>query len=391
MILGGDYIDAQDIVELITKQHNFRNNSINLIASENIMLPESEKYYGNEFMHRYAEGKPYKRYYNGTKYIDILEDETQNHFAKHFDVNYCDVRPTSGAIANLSVFSALAKNKKVITNSLPSGGHITHNKMGTIGKILNYDIKNFAKQDECPYKTDVDKSIRLIREFNPDFIVFGKSMFLFPEPIKEIKKEFPELIVVYDAAHVFGLIYQNEFQDPFAEGADILTASTHKTFPGPQGGIVLSKKIDTMDSYLFPAILSNHHLHRIPVLLMTAILLDSDKKYKSLAKRTIENAKYFAECLHNNGFNVACADYGFTETHQVVVDVSDIGNGSKVANILEQNNIIVNKNSLPHDTSVINPSGIRLGVQEMTLKGWDKTEFEELANTMKKILYSHVF
>jgi glycine hydroxymethyltransferase len=107
--------------------------------------------------------------------------------------------------------------------------------MGTIGKILNYDIKNFAKQDECPYKTDVDKSIRLIREFNPDFIVFGKSMFLFPEPIKEIKKEFPELIVVYDAAHVFGLIYQNEFQDPFAEGADILTASTHKTFPGPQG------------------------------------------------------------------------------------------------------------------------------------------------------------
>lgn len=379
-------MNAQDIVELINNQNNFRQNSVNLIASENIMLKEVEPYYINDFMHRYAEGKPYKRYYNGTKYIDQIEDKTQKYFAGHFNIGYCDVRPTSGAIANLAVFSALAKNKKVITNSLPAGGHITHNKMGTIGRILNFDIKNFKSQEECPYKTDVDASIKSIKEFNPDFIVFGKSMFLFPEPVREIRKEFPDLIIVYDAAHVFGLIYQNQFQKPFAEGADIVTASTHKTFPGPQGGIILSKSIDKMDPYLFPAILSNHHLHRIPTLLMTAIHLDTDAKYKDLAKNTIENAKYFAECLYNYGFNVVCANQGFTETHQVVVDVSNIGGGAKIADLLEQNNIIVNKNSLPHDNSVINPSGIRVGVQEMTLKGWSKTEFDDLAKRFKNIL-----
>jgi len=382
----GGLMNSQDVVEIIKKQHNFRSNSVNLIASENIMLPEVEPYYGNDFMHRYAEGKPYKRYYNGTKYIDILEDEAQKYFASRFNVSYCDIRPTSGAIANLAVFTALTKNKRAVTNSLPSGGHITHNKMGTLGRILNFDIKNFAQSEECPYKTDVDSSIKIIREFDPDFIVLGKSMFLFPEPIKEIRKEFPELVIVYDSAHVFGLVYQGEFQKPFVEGADIVTASTHKTFPGPQGGIILSKSINKMDTYLFPAILSNHHLHRIPTLLMTAMELDTNPKYNGLAKRTIENAKYFAECLYNNGFDVACANQGFTETHQVIVDVSKIGGGANVANKLEENNIIVNKNSLPHDTSVINPSGIRIGVQEMTLKGWNKNEFEELAKKFKKIL-----
>ncbi len=377
-------MNNKEIIDLIEKQNNFRNNSINLIASENIMFPEVEKYYINDFMHRYAEGEPFKRYYNGTKYVDCIEDLCQTHFKKHFDILNVDLRPISGAIANLAVFSALKNKGKVITNSLPSGGHITHNKVGTLGRILNYDIKNFPQNKENLFVSDIDDSIKLIKDYNPDFIVLGKSMFLFPEPIKEIRNEFPELKIIYDAAHVFGLIYQKEFQNPFNEGADVITASTHKTFPGPQGGIILSKTENNFDKYMFPGIVSNHHLHRLPSLYMTANILDNEKK--DYAKNVISNAKYFAEKLFENGFNVCCENYGFTKSHQVILDVSNFSNGSDVANKLEANNIIVNKNALPWDKSVINPSGIRIGVQEMTLKGYTKNDFSELAENFKNIL-----
>jgi len=384
------------VKNIVSKQNEWRSSCINLIASENIMATELPKYnspelYYNDFMHRYAEGDPYKRYYNGTKFIDDLEQETINYFKKHFNAKYVDVRPISGAIANISVFSAMPNiTNTVVTNSLPSGGHITHNKMGTMTRLIGRNVYNFPVNEKNPFTTDVDKAIRLIRKVNPDFIVFGKSMFIFKEPVKEIRDEFPDLTIIYDAAHVFGLIYQGEFQKPLEEGADIITSSTHKTFPGPQGGIIILKE-DPLKIYeksirtqVFPAILSNHHLHRIPALLSTAIILDND--LKDYAKNVIENARSFARALYDRGFDVCGADYGFTETHQVVVDVSKLGGGAKVANELEKNGIICNKNSLPWDRSVINPSGIRLGTQEMTLKGWKKDDFIELAEKFKKIL-----
>jgi glycine hydroxymethyltransferase len=372
------------IKNIISENKTWRDNCVNLIASENIMLPEVEPFYSNSFMHRYAEGKPFDRYYNGTKYIDEIEQNCQDYFKNKFNVGICDTRPISGAIANLSVFSAMRKNGKVITNSLPSGGHITHNKVGTLGRILNYEIKNFPQNKENPFVSDIDETKKLITEFNPDFIVFGKSMFLFPEPIKEIRDEFPDLTIIYDSAHVFGLVYQGEFQKPFEEGADILTASTHKTFPGPQGGIILSKTHNEFDKFMFPGVVSNHHLHRLPTLLMTAIMMD--EKYPNYAKNVVENAKYFAEELYSQGFDVCCEKFGFTKSHQVILDVTKQGGRSFVANELEKNNIIVNKNSLPWDKSVINPSGIRIGVQEMTLRGKSKSDFKELAENFKKIL-----
>ena len=169
-----------------------------------------------------------------------------------------------------------------------------------------------------------------------------------------------------------------------------MTSSTHKTFPGPQGGLIILKNDElgiyekSIKTQVFPGILSNHHLHRIPALLAAAIILDTE--LTDYAKRVVSNAKAFAEALYNEGFDVCAADYGFTETHQVVVDVSKLGGGAKVANELEKNGIICNKNSLPWDKSVVKPSGIRLGVQEMTLKGWTKDDFIELAKKFKKIL-----
>ncbi len=384
------------IKDVVAKQNEWRSSCVNLIASENIMITELPKFsapelYYNDFMHRYAEGDPYKRYYNGTKYADDLEAAAIDYFKKKFNATYVDVRPISGAVANIAVFSAMPNiTNTVVTNSLPSGGHITHNKMGTMTRLIGRNVYNFPTDEKNPFTTDVDLSIKLIRKVKPDFVVFGKSMFLFREPIKEIREAFPELTIIYDAAHVFGLVYQGEFQRPLEEGADIITSSTHKTFPGPQGGIIILKD-DPLKIYeksirtqVFPAILSNHHLHRIPALLATAVILDTE--LTDYAKRVIENARTFAEALYDQGFDVCAADFGFTETHQVVVDVSKLGGGAKVADELEKNGIICNKNALPWDKSVVKPSGIRLGVQEMTLKGWKKDDFKDLAERFKKIL-----
>ena len=379
-------MELEELRNLVREQNEWRKNTINLIASENEMLIEKEnmrELYCNDFMHRYAEGEPYKRYYNGTKYIDAIEKAALKHFSQHFNVPYVDVRPISGAMANLIVMMALPDKGPVITNSLKAGGHITHNSMGTAGFF--FPILNFPLDEENPYKMDVDKAITLIERFRPSALILGKSLFLHPEPIKELREAY-DGIIIYDAAHVFGLIYTRAFQQPLEEGADILTASTHKTFPGPQGGIILSKLYwEQLPRASFPGLISNHHLHRLPALLATALLLDG--KYKDYGKRVVENAQAFAEALAEEGFKVEGYDgKHYTYTHQVVVNVKELGGGAKVADILEENGIIVNKNALPYDRSVVRPSGIRMGVQEQTLRGWGKEDFRALAERMAKLL-----
>ncbi len=384
-----DNIDLEYVRSVVAKNNAWRGSTLNLIASENVMFPEvSEEFYCNDFMHRYAEGKPFARYYNGTKYIDELESKCMEYFRHKFKCSVANVQPISGAIANLAVFSGLPKgNGRVITNSLPSGGHITHNRMGTITRICGREVYNFPTNPDNPFKMDVDGAVRLVEEVQPDFIVLGKSMFLHPEPVREIREKFPELTIVYDAAHVFGLIYGGEFQQPFQEGADIITASTHKTFPGPQGGIILIRDersfVKGIESALFPGIVSNHHLHRIPALLAAAIAYDT--KHTDYGKRVVETAQKLSELLADAGFSVCGYDgKRYTYTHQVVLDVREMGGGALVADKLERSGIIVNKNSLPWDKSVINPSGIRIGVQEAVLRGYGAEEiFEKLKIALK--------
>ncbi len=379
-------MDLERLTALVREQNSWRANTINLIASENEMLIEKEgleELYCNDFMHRYAEGEPYKRYYNGTKYIDEIESATVQHFAQHFNAGYVDVKPLSGAMANLIVILSLPKRALLMTNALPAGGHITHNEMGTAGLFSR--VVNFPVSEDTPYTMDVDKALHLIERFKPDALILGKSLFLHPEPVRELREAYDGLII-YDAAHVFGLIYGNAFQQPLEEGADIMTASTHKTFPGPQGGIIIAKTFwKDLKRVSFPGLLSNHHLHRLPALLATALLLDG--KHRDYPKRVVENAQAFAEALAEEGFKVEGYDgKRYTHTHQVVVDVSPLGGGAKVADVLEKEGIIVNKNALPRDKSVLRPSGIRMGTQEQTLRGWGKEDFRALAERLAKLL-----
>ena len=380
----------QKILSLLKSHNSWRQNCVNLIASENVMSPFCENLYVSDLMHRYAEGLPFKRYYQGLKYVDEIESLTEEKFKKHFDAGFVDIRPISGTSANMAVFSALAeRGDSILTLGIQGGSHVSHEKAGAAG-ILG--LKSFQLGFDGETMTiDLEKSKKKILEIKPKFIVIGGSVILFPQPIKELRKICDQVgaKIIYDAAHVFGLVTAGFFQNPLEEGADIITSSTHKTFPGPQGGIIignigkdLQKKIQDK---VFPGVLSNHHLHRVPSLYFA--LEEIEKFGKDYVSQIMKNSKALAKQLNDLGFDVLGKQKGFTASHQVVVNVEKQGRGDAAAKKLEEANIILNKNIIPDDKEDPgNPRGIRLGVQEMTRYGMKEEEMRKIAELIKEII-----
>jgi len=287
----------------------------------------------------------------------------------------------------------LLQNLDIIVNlGIPNGAHVSSTRWGLAGVHGLKDVNMFFDAEKM--NINVEKTVELIKKANPKLVMFGASMILFPEPVREIREAIGEEIkVVYDTAHVFGLIYNKEFQKPLEEGADIITSSTHKTFQGPQGGIIIGndkleeKDWEKVQKAIFPGVLSNTHIHRFPALAITA--LEMNEFGKEYAKQVIKNAKAFGKALHELGFKVLCPDLGFTESHQVIVNMKEFGGGKVVAEKLERCNIIINKMALPTDSpqdATQNPSGIRLGVQELTRWGMKEAEMKKVAEFFKRAL-----
>ena len=372
---------------LVNEQEEWRRLCINLIASEQSMSRRARAVMGSDFCHRYAEGHPGERYYQGTDKIDTIESDVKRYLKSLFGCLHTEVRPISGTNANEAVFSRhIHPGDIVMVNSTPGGGHISHQRAGSVGHYTRNVISFPATKDG--YHIDAGKAKDLIHATKPRLVVFGKSLFLFPEPVSELYDVCGKVgsRIVYDGAHVMGLIAGKQFQNPLAEGAHVLTGSTHKTFPGPQRGVILSN-LDwedwrRIDKGAFPGSSSNHHLDTLPPLLVTTFeMLAFGEEY---AAQTVRNAKALAAALDKKGFDVQAKEFDYTESHQVAVDASAFGGGSAVSSLLKENNIILNMNLLPfepvarHD----NPAGIRLGVQEMTRFGMKDPEMERIAELM---------
>ncbi len=384
----------KDLIKVLnlTKSHNRwrRFECINLIASENTMSPLAEAAYFTDMMHRYAEGKPRKRYYQGNKYVDEVELLAMDLMSRLLKVEYVELRPISGTIANAVVFRNLANaGDKALIAPVQAGAHVSHTRFGTLGALgivqveLPFDLEN--------WNIDVDKAAKLIEEVKPKFVTLGASVYMFPHPTKEIAEAAHSVgaKVVHDVAHVLGLIAGGKWPNPIHEGADVATSSTHKTFPGPQGGLIFTNDralYKAISKTVFPWFVSNHHLHRLPALAVTAI--EMIKFGEAYASQVIRNAVAFAEALSAEGFKIPTEHLGFTKSHAFVVDVRELGGGAKVAKLLEDANIILNKNLLPWDPpeAVKNPSGLRIGVQEMTRFGMKEDDFRELAKFFKEVL-----
>ncbi len=387
--------EVREVLEAVRAHNRWRRETINLIASENVMSPLAEAAYLNDMMHRYAEGKPRKRYYQGLKYVDVVEELVMKYMGELLNAPFIEPRPVSGTIANATVFRALAEcpsggtKPKALTAPVQAGAHVSHTKFGTLGALC-------IEHQELPYdpenlNIDVDKAVKMIEEVKPAFVVLGGSLYLFPHPVREIADAAHRVgaKVVYDGAHVLGLIVGKRWHNPLDEGADVLTASTHKTFPGPQGGVIATRDeqlYKRVSRIVFPYFVSNHHLHRLPALAITAL----EMKYfgEAYADQVVRNAKALAEALAAEGFRVLGEHLGYTRSHQVAVDVREYGGGAKAAQLLEEANIIVNKNLLPYDPpdAIKNPSGLRLGVQEMTRWGMKEDDMREIARFIRRVV-----
>lgn len=388
------------IIELLKEHHKWFSESLTLIASENVMSEAVKEAVVSDLMSRYAEGWPGDRVYAGCKYIDQIELSAIDLGKKLFDAEYVDVRPIAGVTANLAVYTAFTQpGDTIISLAIPNGGHITYGKKdlgGTAGAVRGLNVENFPF-DSTEMNIDIDKTKNLVSRLKsegrkPKMVIFGGSLFLFPHPLKELVPYLKSegITVMYDGAHVMGLIAGGEFQQPLKEGADVMTGSTHKTLPGPQGGIIVSfeKYAEALKSAVFPSNVSNHHLHHVAgKAIVFAEMLGFGKDY---AKSVIKNAQKLAESLAAKGFVVLGENKGYTKSHQVVIDVSMYGGGGVIEKELEDSNIIANRNLIPGDIKAgrhfRNPGGIRMGVQELTRLGMGANEMQEIADILYNVI-----
>ncbi len=372
---------------------------------------------------RYAEHRLMKAfresdvfYYQGTKLIGEVEVLLAEELRRFLGCSEVEPRVISGQMANTAVFSGIVdflnrldrrseprRIRKVMNHHIGRGGHLSAQPMGALKEFIAHDPLTerpatipFPVMKEDLYRIDLLKTKELLEEHKPELIVLGKSMVIYREPLREIAEMIasmnPKPILLYDMAHVLGLIGPY-FQEPFKEGADIVTGSTHKTFFGPQRGVIASNMSEGTEyeelwqaivRRVFPGSVSNHHLGTLVGLLLAAYEMNA---YKSdYQKAIISNAKAFARFLKEQGLTVeGDSNIGYTETHQIIVRVG-YGKGPMMAERLEENNIIVNYQGAPDDEAFTTASCLRMGVQEMTRFGMKEDDFTQLAEYMSQVI-----
>ena len=388
----GEMARAVRRVRDLARAHSRRfERAIPLIASENLLSPYAKELLISDLHSRYAEGVPGDRYYEGNEQVDEIENLTLELARRLFRCSFADVRPISGTVANLAVLKALAEaGEPVGTSRLADGAHISSASFGAFG-LRGVRPVHYA-WDEERMTIDVPRTRELLRAERPKLCLFGLSLFLFPMPIDELRPTLEEIGALgwYDGAHVLGLIAGGEFQDPLHEGCTVLTASTHKTLPGPQHGILLAETSDEalaqrLRSGAFPGVTSNHHLHAMAALAVSlAEHLEFGREY---ARRTVANAQALGAALHERGFDVLAPQLGYTRSHTIAVRVVREGGGAAVARRLADHGIIANKNLLPGDKSPKQPGGIRLGTPEVTRLGMGPREMTAIAELMDALLH----
>jgi aminomethyltransferase len=419
--MGNTHEDAHRLLQMATANHHWRQTEcINLIPSEMTASPLVRLLSITDPAFRYAEHRKLKAYldaevyyYQGCDFVDEVEALLIAEMKKYFGCAEVETRVISGQMANTAVYSAMLdylnradrkreprRMRRVMNNHIGRGGHLSAQPMGALRDFVARDpeterpaVVNFPVEADNPFRIDLPATLTLIDRYRPELIIFGKSMVITKEPVQAVRDFLDDqgidAVLMYDMAHVLGLVGPH-FQDPFKEGADLVTGSTHKTYFGTQRGVVASRYEAADERYAlweaierrtFPGSVSNHHLGTLVGLLMAAYEMNHFKDaYQSAV---IANARAFARALADAGLQVAGDPAeGYTETHQVLVDVG-YAKGPEIARRLEANNIICNYQAGPFDESFSASGMLRMGVSEMTRFGMGTQGFEELAELMR--------
>lgn len=384
-----------DIRQLVSRHEKYRAKCLNLIASENVVSVSSRRLLSSDLVGRYATylDDPAIRNYTGNKYIAELELAVLDLAKKLFQADFVDLRPLGGELAVKAIFTGLASPGDMVFESGPTdGGHGVGRRMFAANLFKNIlDLRYIPIKD---YELDPDMSRfqEVIREQKPKLIVFGRSRILFPEPIEQVREAADEVgaYIAYDASHIMGLIAGKVFPNPLDQGADVVAGSTAKTLGAPQGGIIFTRNEDVYKQVrtgFYPSLITNHHINRIPGIAATLLeMLTFGEAYFS---QVVRNSRSLGGALYERGFDVLARDRGFSQSHEVLVDVSRFGNGREINGQLELAGIFMDGVTLPIDikTGGKTASGLRMGTQEITRTGAVESDMEGVADLIKRVVF----
>ena len=316
--------------QLVRAHDRWRGTEVfNLLPSENSLSPIARSYLASDLAGRYTlpvvtefHGETVDNSYTGTRYTDEIERLANAAAARVFRARHATTQPLSGHIAALSVLAPLVPRGGKILAIAPEQGGYDGYAPGYAPAMLGYTVRPLPA-DLPGLRIDPEDAIATIRQERPQAVVLGQSFFLFPYPLREIAEaaHAVDALVVYDGSHVLGLIAGGEFQDPLREGADVLYGSTHKSFPGPQGGIVVTDRTDLFEQ-LNPALVwrvfDNAHWNRIAGVAQT--LLELERWGREYARDVVASARALARALADRGLPLVAEAEGFTRSHQLHID-----------------------------------------------------------------------
>ncbi|MEY8198218.1 MAG: aminotransferase class V-fold PLP-dependent enzyme [Colwellia sp.] len=371
------------VSELTRKHNDWRSGCINLVASENKMSPAASEALVSDMGSRYFfkeifETETGLKYdYCGAKYIREIYETTEDVAKRLFNANYVNLEMLSGHLANMNILLSYCKpGDTIICSDTRFGGYpgLAEDKLP---KFLGINIK-FIPQEEIGGVIDLDKLERLIIETKPKIVMLSSSITIFPFPVREVTNICHKYGIpfCYDASHPLGLIAGGEFQAPFEEGADLIIGSTHKSLPGPQGGIILgnNKNYEAIHQATDFVVVDNIHVNRVAALGVT--LLETEKFGKEYARQIVINSKALAGALIKKGFSIAFSEQGCSESHQFLIQ-KDFGCYSKFTLSMEAAGIILDNSG-------------RFGVSEVTRMGMKAPDMTIIADLISQVVTNGV-
>jgi glycine hydroxymethyltransferase len=381
------------LYRMLTEEQQRQQETLDFIASENIVSKSVLEALATEFTNKYAEGKSHMRYYFGNGVVDEMEDHVKDLALKAFKVSPrawgINIQPYSGSTANLAVYHALLKKgESVLAMHLDHGGHLTHGHKASITGAM-WDFMHYGVDHDG--HLDYNEIARLARKLKPKLIVCGGSAY--PRTI-DFKKfhaiaKAVDAYLMADISHIAGLIVGGVHPSPFPY-ADIVTTTTHKTLRGPRAALIISKKeiADDIDKAVFPGTQGGPHLNTI-FAMGVALEEAMTTPFKRYARQIVKNTATLARELQRRGFTLVADG---TDNHLLLIDLTQLKmTGKEAGELLEQAGIIANKNVIPYDVrKPWDPSGIRLGTPSVTSRGMKEKEMKLVAQYIRELLIERV-
>lgn len=376
-----------EVAQAIEKEFERQQNTIELIASENITSEAVMEACGSVLTNKYAEGKPHKRFYNGCEHVDVIEELAQKRACELFHMDHANVQPHSGAQANMAVFMAVLKpGDKVLGMDLSNGGHLSHGSPVNFSGLY-FDVKSYGVDENG--NIDYENVRQMANEHKPKLIICGASNYSKIIDFKKFREIADEIgaYLLADIAHIAGLVATGLHPSP-AGHAHFVTTTTHKSLRGPRGGITMcdAEFAQIIDKAIFPG-MQGGPLEHIIAGKAVALLEASKPEFKTYAEQILKNAKALAQGLIDEGMDIVG---GMTENHLMTLDLRKTGKtGKDMANVLETVGITANKNTVPNDPqSPFVTSGIRLGVPAVTTRGFKEDDMKEVAKIIASAILS---